>query len=90
MTSLSWDFRSRASSVRTHPATIWLVNPAFVLAFLMFGLPALATDSYELELLVFAVDNSPGIETALHGEVPVLLAESRIYRNSLSDRKSVV
>ncbi len=86
MISLSCDCQSRAGSVRVHPATIWLVNPAFVLAFLMFGLPALATDSYELELLVFAVDNSPGIETALHGEVPVLLAESRIYRHSLSSK----
>ena len=86
MTSLSCDFRSRASSVRTHPATIWLVNPAFVLAFLMFGLPALATDSYELELLVFAVDTSPGIETALSGEAAVLLAESRMYRHSLSSK----
>ncbi len=52
----------------------------------MFGLPALATDSYELELLVFAVDNSPDLETALHGEVPVLLAKSRLYRQSLSSK----
>jgi len=86
MTSLSCDCQSRAGSTRINPATIWLINPAFVLAFLMLGLPVLATDSYELELLVFAVDNSPGIETAHHGEVPVLLAESRMYRHSLSSK----
>ena len=86
MTSLSCVCRSRAGSVRIPPAPIWLINLGFVLAFLIFGLPALATDSYELELLVFAVDTSPGIETALSGEVPVLLAESRMYRHSISSK----
>jgi hypothetical protein len=86
MTSLSCDCRSRAGWVRIASAPTWLINPGFVLVFLIFGLPALATDSYELELLVFAVDTSPGIETALPGEVPVLLAESRMYRRSLSSK----
>ena len=86
MTSLSCDCQSRAGSARAHTATIWPIRSAFLLVFLIFGLPVLATDSYELELLVFAVDNSPGIETALHGEAPVLLAESRMYRHSLSSK----
>ena len=86
MTCLSCVCRSRAGSARIQPATIWLINPAFVLVLLMFGLPVLATDSYELELLVFAVDTSPGTETALHGEAPVLLAESRMHRHSLSSK----
>ncbi len=86
MTSLSCNCQSRAGSVRINPATIWPIKSGFLLVFLIFGLPALATDSYELELLVFAVDDSPGIETALHGEAPVLLAESRMYRQSLSSK----
>ncbi len=86
MTSLSCNCQSRAGSVRINPATIWPIKSGFLLVFLIFGLPVLAADSYELELLVFAVDDSPGIETALHGEAPVLLAESRMYRQSLSSK----
>ena len=90
MTSLSCDCRSRAGSVRAHKATIWPIRSVFLLVFLIFGLPALATDTYELEFLVFAVDSLPDTETALNGEALVFLAESRMYRHSLSSKETKI
>ena len=86
MTSLSPVFRSSGTLVGVRPTTFWLITPSVVLALLMFGLPVLAADNYELELLVFVVEGSPGIETALHAEAPLLLTESRMYRRSLSSK----
>ena len=63
-----------------------MINPVFVLALLMLGLPAFATDNYELEFLVFTVETSPGTELALHGAAPVLLAESKMYLHHLSSK----
>ena len=82
MTSLSSDSHSHPGSVRAHTVTIWPIRSVFLLVFLIFGLPALATDSYELELLVFAVDPLPVTQTALNGEALVLLVESTMYRHS--------
>lgn len=67
--------------------TTWLVKTVFVLVFLIFSLPVFATESYELEFLVFAVDFSPGTETAAPGEAPAFLAESRMYRHGLSSEE---
>ncbi len=86
MTSLSSDCHSRAGSACAHAATIWPIRSVFLLVFLIFGLPALATDSYKLEFLVFAVDPLPVTQTALNGEALVLLVESAMYRHSLSSK----
>ena len=90
MTFLSSDCHSRAGSVCAHTATIWPIRSVFLLIFLLFGLPALATDSYELEFLVFAVDSLPGTQTALNGEALVLLVESTMYRHSLSSKETKI
>ena len=87
MTPLSRGCQSRVGSVRAYPVTIWLIKTVFVLFFLIFGSPVFAADGYELEFLVFAVDSSPGTETAGPGEAPAFLAESRIYRHSLSSKE---
>ena len=90
MTSLSSNCHSRAGSVCAHTATIWPIRSVFLLVSLIFGLPALATDSYELEFLVFAVDSLPVTQTAVNGEALVLVVESGMYRHSLSSKETTI
>ena len=90
MTSLSSNCRSRAGPVCTHKATICPIRSVFLLVSLIFGLPALATDSYELEFLVFAVDSLPVTQTAVNGEALVLVVESGMYRHSLSSKETTI